>query len=716
MGLQQLALVFTLCVAAPDPQPGLPTSFRATPSPAGQAKLLEIDARPLADARALLGRGRPAEALKRLVDLREGPLGDHAALVSADALLALSQPEAALASYARAVEQAQTSAVRLAAARGVIETLSLLDRAEDRLAWIEGLRGVEPSSTDLRLAHAETLLALGRTAAADELLKALLIDVPSSPMASAAATLRSRVPAKERSPFTLSELRARFRHELEADATAAAGETLAMMGDLPPREEKLLQWDLLRASGARAQEVELIDALLAEDPEGPRSDELYLRKGRIALSADQADAAVSAFDQVVARFERSKEAVEAAFLAAWTRYDEGDFADAEARMRAFIDRFPGSDRVTEAWWYVGWSAYLDGRHDDAIAAFGDFLKQHPRSDLVPFAHYWTGRALAKTDRKEQAIEAYRRASSSSPLSYYGFWARTRLRELGVPAERPAPPGPIRAFDLRQILVDLGPRRPISVDRAIAFHAAGLERDVDDEVRTLLRALPEPDSVRQVVLRVDLLHGLDAYGRAFRYAYRHVPPSGGVMGSDYWAWRAYQHVYPEAYPATVRSAAGEHGVSPFVVWSIMRSESHYREDALSPVGARGLMQLMPATARRIGRTVAGARSHSARFVEPESNVWLGAWYLAQLDERYRGYWPAKVAAYNAGPTATDRWMKELAGLPTDEFVERISYRETRRYVRRVLETLWTYELLYGEPMTALRPTADPAAPPVDAVEF
>jgi soluble lytic murein transglycosylase len=183
-------------------------------------------------------------------------------------------------------------------------------------------------------------------------------------------------------------------------------------------------------------------------------------------------------------------------------------------------------------------------------------------------------------------------------------------------------------------------------------------------------------------------------------------------------RGFVHrlVHPEAYASSVKEAAAEHGVDPMLVWSIMRSESHYREDALSPVGARGLMQLMPATARRIGRMKAAARPHSARFVEPESNVWLGTWYLAQLAERYRGFRPAQIGAYNAGPTPMERWLDELDGRPTDEFIERISYRETRRYTRRVLETLWTYELLYGQPRTELNPTVSRKPPPEDAVAF
>jgi soluble lytic murein transglycosylase len=104
--------------------------------------------------------------------------------------------------------------------------------------------------------------------------------------------------------------------------------------------------------------------------------------------------------------------------------------------------------------------------------------------------------------------------------------------------------------------------------------------------------------------------------------------------------------------------------------------------------------MPATARHIGQAAEAARAHAARYQTPESNVWLGTWYLNQLLERYDGQVVAAIGAYNGGPSAMDRWLEAFDGMPLDEFVERIPYRETRRYVRRVVETWSIYEQLYG----------------------
>ena len=341
MGPSSLALALVTLAAAPEP----PATFRVTPKPAGSATLLEIDAQPLAAARVELGRGRTRAALDRLKAVADGPLADRAALISADALLALGETEAALTAYARAVEAAQTSAVRIDGARGVIETLDLLDRPEDRLAWIEALRAVERRSAELRLAHAETLIELERWDAADTLARGLIVDLPRASAAEAAALLRAKIPAEARTDFDRAELVTRFRNELAAGAASAAKATLESIEGLEDRRRRLLEWEWARGAGGRSREIEVIDALLKDDPDGEGSRELWLRKGRIALGADRSDDAVAAFDGVVRRFPSSREAEEAAFLAGWTRYDEAEYAEAEKRMRAFTEQFTRFDNL-----------------------------------------------------------------------------------------------------------------------------------------------------------------------------------------------------------------------------------------------------------------------------------------------------------------------------------------------------------------------------------
>src|SRR5687768_16287017 len=137
---------------------------------------------------------------------------------------------------------------------------------------------------------------------------------------------------------------------------------------------------------------------------------------------------------------------------------------------------------------------------------------------------------------------------------------------------------------------------------------------------------------------------------------------------------------------------------------MRTESLFRPDAISLAGARGLMQLMPNTARWIGRESKNGRFHANRYRSSKSNIWLGSWYIKNLLIRYEGDLVDAIGAYNAGPEAIDRWRKDYASLEPDEMAERTPYDETKRYVRKVLESYLVYQKLYAGPRRVILSSA------------
>ena len=130
-------------------------------------------------------------------------------------------------------------------------------------------------------------------------------------------------------------------------------------------------------------------------------------------------------------------------------------------------------------------------------------------------------------------------------------------------------------------------------------------------------------------------------------------------------------------------------------SIIRRESEFDPEVISPVGARGLMQLMPKTAEEMAGKVGLPYSRKRLVTDPTYNVRLGIAYLQELSERFGGNVILVSAAYNAGPTRLDRWL-EMFGDPRNEnidvidWIEDIPYRETRNYVMRVAESLLPYE--------------------------
>jgi len=145
---------------------------------------------------------------------------------------------------------------------------------------------------------------------------------------------------------------------------------------------------------------------------------------------------------------------------------------------------------------------------------------------------------------------------------------------------------------------------------------------------------------------------------------------------------YQLLYPRPYRGAVSSAAKLTGLETELIYGVMRQESLYRTDAISPAGARGLLQLLPETAQRIAKSLKQPRPQPDDLFKPEVNIVLGASQLRTLEEKFGGMRMMALAGYNAGPNAARRWLPDRP-MDSDIWVENIPYNETRGYVQRVL---------------------------------
>jgi soluble lytic murein transglycosylase len=157
-----------------------------------------------------------------------------------------------------------------------------------------------------------------------------------------------------------------------------------------------------------------------------------------------------------------------------------------------------------------------------------------------------------------------------------------------------------------------------------------------------------------------------------------------------------------------------GVDPLVLHSIIRQESHFQFNALSPAGAVGLMQLMPRTAAEVARKEKMHKLRRKDLLKPQTNVALGAAYLSRLIREYGGDYLRAVAAYNAGEAAVAKWWGDAKGDPA-LFLETITYRETRFYLRRVFFNVLQYYMIYRPKLFALYfPSVPREAPPAPGV--
>jgi soluble lytic murein transglycosylase-like protein len=176
-------------------------------------------------------------------------------------------------------------------------------------------------------------------------------------------------------------------------------------------------------------------------------------------------------------------------------------------------------------------------------------------------------------------------------------------------------------------------------------------------------------------------------------------------------------YPLAHDTVVWRAARQHGVDPFLVMGLMRQESTYNAIAVSPVGARGAMQIMP----RTGHLMADLR-HDVTFTagaleDPVLSVEYGIDYLGLLMQRFDGAYPLAIASYNGGPFNVSAWLTGTGSeMPMDAWVEHIPFRETRQYVKKVSAGYAAYVGLYAPPGASIALPSTPGGDHPEVVDF
>ena len=176
---------------------------------------------------------------------------------------------------------------------------------------------------------------------------------------------------------------------------------------------------------------------------------------------------------------------------------------------------------------------------------------------------------------------------------------------------------------------------------------------------------------------------------------------GVL--DWYEWR-----FPVAHQESIQRHTGQQNLDPSWVLGLMRSESAMAEDAISSAGARGLMQITPATARQLSRRHGLSYSGPDQLLQAEFNIQLGTAYLRDLLDDYSNNPVLAAGAYNAGPRAVERWLDGTGPTDAAMWIETLPYFETREYIPRVLAFSTIYDWRRDEPVTRVSsrmPTVD-----------
>ncbi|MCC5856667.1 MAG: transglycosylase SLT domain-containing protein [Ectothiorhodospiraceae bacterium] len=284
--------------------------------------------------------------------------------------------------------------------------------------------------------------------------------------------------------------------------------------------------------------------------------------------------------------------------------------------------------------------------------------------------YWDARALLKTGDTEQGRALLRELAGER--HYYGFLAADTLN---LPYSMNHRPGPRDESRLQELADRSGIRR------AQEFLAIGYHEEARREWLAALSGAGSEDWAQAAQLARD-------WGWYDRMV--HAANRAGLHD-------ALELRFPLAFRELMAQRATQGDLDLGLAYALMRKESAFSPDARSPAGALGLMQVMPATGQRVAERLGLDGFGTGLLLEPEINVQLGAAYLEQMLERFGGNLILAAAAYNAGPSRVDRWLEDYTGQPADVWIERITFGETRDYVKSVLAFRAVFDWqLYGEP--------------------
>ena len=401
--------------------------------------------------------------------------------------------------------------------------------------------------------------------------------------------------------------------------------------------------------------------------------ETKLRLAQSYSRSDQFDAAIKAYEYLAAT-EPSQNAKELEYKIAYVYMDKGDLKEADKRFTELIDTYPAMR--PQMLWFLAWNHYRLKDYTQAQNYLEQLQSAYPRHYLADRVPYWQARILEKNGNQAAARQQYQAIVERDPFSYYGFISLKRLENNLDPTQ--APKGawvkdiPTRSVPAPFSWQRVRPGGKKRLDQAQELLLVGLWEDFLGE----LGELTYGEGITGEVAK--LKQAVDGNG------------SGVVGGSERWSAS-----YPDAYPTLVGLFSKIRGFPMPAAWAIMREESRFRADALSPAQAIGLMQIIPPTGAEIAADL-GRRGYVPEWLyQPVTNIEFGVHYLHKNMQKFNGHLPETFASYNAGPDAVLRWLKARPNREWDEFIEEIPYKETNNYVKKVLKSYYIYKIMYPD---------------------
>lgn len=544
------------------------------------------------------------------------------------------------------------------------------------------------------------------------------------------------------------------RLQLSGQSERARKEALTLRETLEGKERQELDLIYSRFLVNEGMIDEALSLLMKEYPKQKGDFEYLMRLAFAAARGGDARLAIGAYEKAHDLSPRSRDGREALFHAAFLSYQFQDYDGAIRKFKDLVKMHPRSGLARDAKWHLAWLHYLRSDFKGAIEKFREareanrLRRRYRSSYLEEKLLYWESMAQLRMNKTEDAEKGFLKIIQESPYSFYSLLSRARLEQFAsdkggdkvgderlpavaawrefsgtVPsnhdeeeseeklAESEEPTSESEAEPSEE---NVEPEEIFKDSKSFArLQAAQSLMSVGQEewARWELYEIEKKTRSSKVRRRlIALYEELGAHHRSARIAELYFGMERHRLGlktaADLW-----QSMYPKAYSKVALKESSRHGIPKEWIWSIMRAESLFRPDVISPVGAKGLMQIMPYTGANLARLRGDDSFDVQDLFVPEKNISLGSQYLARLGHMFSNSFAVVAASYNAGPHRVKGWLMNFGHLEVDEFIEHIPFVETRNYVKKVLSNQFYYQALYDKNLKPGRWLIQPLGVPI-----
>ena len=350
--------------------------------------------------------------------------------------------------------------------------------------------------------------------------------------------------------------------------------------------------------------------------------------------------------------------------------------DAYSRL---IEVAPQSPYADVAGWRTGWQRFDERRYEESYNAFKGLKEHFPGNRYAMGAHFWMAKIRERQNKPALARKLYKEVAGAR---YWYYSARAKAI-LGVDGSELEP----KAVQDAEL-----PERQACPPQVQVLMELRLYEDailqLDHHINTA--SLPERECFHNLIACYE---GLAMYDKARKVTEKSLESPAFANSTRADLEKLHYKLYPRYYADAVEKYAKMYNVDTFLIAAMILEESRYNAEAVSWAGAIGLMQIMPATGRELAQKLKIRRFRTSMLKQPDINIRMGTKYIGELNSWFDGNAILVIGAYNGGPGRMERWVSTKNIKDIDLFVEKITIRETRLHIKKVIDSYHNYVEIY-----------------------